>query len=279
VLTKRVIPCLDVQDGRVVKGINFVRLQDAGDPVENARAYDEQGADELTFLDITASAERRKIILEVVRKTAEEVFMPLTVGGGIRRLEDIRELLRAGADKVSINTAAVENADLVREASEKFGSQCIVVAIDAKRRRAEKGLWASADQLALRGTDSEMAGLGQRLSWEVYIHGGRTPTGLAALEWAQKMERNGAGEILLTSMDRDGTKEGYDIPLTRLIADALSIPIIASGGAGTFEHLRQALVQGRADAVLAASIFHYRQHTVREVKEYLRKSGLRVRSD
>lgn len=278
-LTKRVIPCLDVQDGRVVKGINFVRLQDAGDPVENARAYDEQGADELTFLDITASAERRKIILEVVRKTAEEVFMPLTVGGGIRRLEDIRELLRAGADKVSINTAAVENADLVREASEKFGSQCIVVAIDAKRRPAEKGLWALADQLALRGSDSEMAGLGQRLSWEVYIHGGRTPTGLAALEWAQKMERNGAGEILLTSMDRDGTKEGYDIPLTRLIADALSIPIIASGGAGTFEHLRQALVQGRADAVLAASIFHYRQHTVREVKEYLRKSGLRVRSD
>jgi len=279
VLTKRVIPCLDVQDGRVVKGINFVRLQDAGDPVENARAYDEQGADELTFLDITASAERRKIILEVVRKTAEEVFMPLTVGGGIRRLEDIRELLRAGADKVSINTAAVENADLVREASEKFGSQCIVVAIDAKRRPAEKGLWALADQLALRGSDSEMAGLGQRLSWEVYIHGGRTPTGLDALEWAQKMERNGAGEILLTSMDRDGTKEGYDIPLTRLIADALSIPIIASGGAGTFEHLRQALVQGRADAVLAASIFHYRQHTVREVKEYLRKSGLRVRAD
>ncbi len=278
-LTKRVIPCLDVQDGRVVKGINFVRLQDAGDPVENARAYDEQGADELTFLDITASAERRKIILEVVRKTAEEVFMPLTVGGGIRRLEDIRELLRAGADKVSINTAAVENADLVREASEKFGSQCIVVAIDAKRRPAEKGLWALADQLALRGSDSEMAGLGQRLSWEVYIHGGRTPTGLDALEWAQKMERNGAGEILLTSMDRDGTKEGYDIPLTRLIADALIIPIIASGGAGTFEHLRQALVQGRADAVLAASIFHYRQHTVREVKEYLRKSGLRVRAD
>jgi cyclase len=270
---------LDVKDGRVVKGINFVRLQDAGDPVENARAYDEQGADELTFLDITASAERRKIILEVVRKTAEEVFMPLTVGGGIRSLEDIRELLRAGADKVSINTAAVENADLVREASEKFGSQCIVVAIDAKRRPAEEGLWASADQVTLKGNGSEMAGLGQRLSWEVYIHGGRTPTGLDALEWAGKMERNGAGEILLTSMDRDGTKEGYDIPLTRVIADALSIPIIASGGAGTFEHLRQALVQGRADAVLAASIFHYRQHTVREVKEYLRRSGLRVRLD
>jgi cyclase len=278
-LAKRVIPCLDVKDGRVVKGINFVRLRDAGDPVENARAYDEQGADELTFLDITASAERRKIILEVVRKTAEEVFMPLTVGGGIRTLEDIRELLRAGADKVSINTAAVENADLVREASEKFGSQCIVVAIDAKRAPAEEGLWALADQVALKGNGSEMAGLGQRLSWEVYIHGGRTPTGLDALEWARKMERNGAGEILLTSMDRDGTKEGYDIPLTRVISDALSIPIVASGGAGTFEDLRQALVQGRADAVLAASIFHYREHTVREVKEYLRKSGLRVRLD
>jgi cyclase len=278
-LAKRVIPCLDVKDGRVVKGINFIRLRDAGDPVENARAYDEQGADELTFLDITASAERRKIILDVVRKTAEEVFMPLTVGGGIRTLEDIRELLRAGADKVSINTAAVENADLVREASEKFGSQCIVVAIDAKRAPAEEGLWASADQVALKGDGSEMAGLGQRLSWEVYIHGGRTPTGLDALEWARKMERNGAGEILLTSMDRDGTKEGYDIPLTRVISDALSIPIVASGGAGTFEHLRQALVQGRADAVLAASIFHYREHTVREVKEYLRKSGLRIRLD
>lgn len=278
-LAKRVIPCLDVKDGRVVKGINFVQLRDAGDPVENARAYDEQGADELTFLDITASAERRKIILEVVRRTAEEVFMPLTVGGGIRSLEDIRELLRAGADKVSINTAAVENVDLVREASEKFGSQCTVVAIDAKRRPAEEGLWPLADQVALQGNGSEVAEPAQRLSWEVYIHGGRTPTGLDALEWARKTERNGAGEILLTSMDRDGTKEGYDIPLTRVISDALSIPIIASGGAGTFEHLRQALVQGRADAVLAASIFHYREHTVREVKEYLRKGGLRVRLD
>lgn len=278
-LAKRVIPCLDVKDGRVVKGINFVQLRDAGDPVENARAYDEQGSDELTFLDITASAERRKIILEVVRRTAEEVFMPLTVGGGIRSLDDIRELLRAGADKVSINTAAVENVDLVREASEKFGSQCIVVAIDAKRRPAEEGLWPLADQVALQGDGSEVAEPAQGLCWEVYIHGGRTPTGLDALEWARKTERNGAGEILLTSMDRDGTKEGYDIPLTRVISDALSIPIIASGGAGTFEHLRQALVQGRADAVLAASIFHYREHTVREVKEYLRKGGLRVRLD
>jgi len=279
VLAKRVIPCLDVKDGRVVKGINFVQLRDAGDPVENARAYDEQGSDELTFLDITASAERRKIILEVVRRTAEEVFMPLTVGGGIRSLDDIRELLRAGADKVSINTAAVENVDLVREASEKFGSQCIVVAIDAKRRPAEEGLWPLADQVALQGDGSEVAEPAQGLCWEVYIHGGRTPTGLDALEWARKTERNGAGEILLTSMDRDGTKEGYDIPLTRVISDALSIPIIASGGAGTFEHLRQALVQGRADAVLAASIFHYREHTVREVKEYLRKGGLMVRLD
>ena len=278
-LAKRVIPCLDVKDGRVVKGTNFVQLRDAGDPVENARVYDEQGADELTFLDITASAERRKIILEVVRRTAEEVFMPLTVGGGIRSLEDIRELLRAGADKVSINTAAVENVDLVREASEKFGSQCIVVAIDAKRRGTKEGLWPLADQVAQQGNGSAMADLAPNLSWEVFIHGGRTPTGLDALEWARKMERNGAGEILLTSMDRDGTKDGYDIPLTRVISDALSIPIIASGGAGTFEHLRQALVQGRADAVLAASIFHYRQHTVREVKEYLREGGLTVRLD
>jgi cyclase len=279
VLTKRIIPCLDVKDGRVVKGINFVHLRDAGDPVENARVYDEQGADELTFLDITASPERRKIILEVVRKTAEEVFMPLTVGGGVRSLEDIRELLRAGADKVSINTAAVQNLGLVREASEKFGSQCIVVAIDAKRRPAAEGLWNRADQGAGEGDGDELAALGKKLSWEVYIHGGRTSTGLDALEWASQMEKNGAGEILLTSMDRDGTKEGYDIPLTRVISDALSIPVIASGGAGTVEHLREALMQGKADAVLAASIFHYRQYTVREIKEYLRKNGLRMRVD
>jgi len=270
---------LDVKDGRVVKGINFVHLRDAGDPVENARVYDEQGADELTFLDITASPERRKIILEVVRKTAEEVFMPLTVGGGVRSLEDIRELLRAGADKVSINTAAVQNLGLVREASEKFGSQCIVVAIDAKRRPAAEGLWNRADQGVGEGDGDELAALGKKLSWEVYIHGGRTSTGLDALEWASQMEKNGAGEILLTSMDRDGTKEGYDIPLTRVISDALSIPVIASGGAGTVEHLREALMQGKADAVLAASIFHYRQYTVREIKEYLRKNGLRMRVD
>jgi imidazole glycerol-phosphate synthase subunit HisF len=279
VLAKRIIPCLDVKDGRVVKGINFIQLRDAGDPVENARLYDEQGADELTFLDITASSERRKIILEVVRKTAEEVFMPLTVGGGIRTLEDIRELLQAGADKVSVNTAAVQDRDLVRMASEKFGSQCIVVAIDAKRRRAEDNLWALADHAVREDHGDSLAAISQKLSWEVYIHGGRTQTGFDVLEWARKMERNGAGEILLTSMDRDGTKEGYDIPLTRVISDALSIPVIASGGAGTFEHLREALVQGKADAVLAASIFHYRQHTVREIKEYLKRSGLQVRLD
>lgn len=278
-LTKRIIPCLDVKDGRVVKGINFVHLRDAGDPVENARVYDEQGADELTFLDITASSERRKIIVEVVRKTAEEVFMPLTVGGGVRSLEDIRELLRAGADKVSINTAAVQNLDFVREASEKFGSQYIVVAIDAKRQPAEDGLWNLADQVVREGNSDELAALGKKLFWEVYIHGGRTPTGLDVLEWASQMEKNGAGEILLTSMDRDGTKEGYDIPLTRVISAALSIPVIASGGAGTVEHLREALMEGKADAVLAASIFHYRQHTVREVKEYLRENGLRMRID
>jgi len=276
-LAKRIIPCLDVKEGRVVKGTNFIHLRDAGDPVENARVYDEQGADELTFLDITASHERRKIILDVVRRTAEEVFMPLTVGGGIRTLEDIRELLQAGADKVSLNTAAVQKPDLVREASEKFGSQCIVVAIDAKRRPAEGGLWARAEEIAGEGKDDELAALGNRISWEVYIHGGRTPTGIDALEWARKVEEWGAGEILLTSMDRDGTKEGYDIPLTRTFSDSLTIPIIASGGAGTMDHLLEALMEGRADAVLAASIFHFRQHTVQEVKDYLRGKGVLIR--
>jgi cyclase len=276
-LAKRIIPCLDVKDGRVVKGTNFIHLRDAGDPVENARAYDEQGADELTFLDITASHERRKILLDVVRRTAEEVFMPLTVGGGIRTLEDIRELLQAGADKVSLNTAAVQKPDLVREASEKFGSQCIVVAIDAQRRPAEGGLWPRADEIAREGKGDELALLGNRISWEVYIHGGRTPTGIDALEWARKAGEWGAGEILLTSMDRDGTKQGYDIPLTRTFSDSLTIPIIASGGAGTMDHLLEALIQGRADAVLAASIFHFRQHTVREVKDYLRGKGVLMR--
>ena len=276
-LAKRIIPCLDVKDGRVVKGTNFIHLRDAGDPVANARVYDEQGADELTFLDITASSERRKIILEVVRRTAEEVFMPLTVGGGIRSLEDIRELLRAGADKVSINTAAVQDPTLVREASEKFGSQCIVVAIDAKRVQAEDRLWAKADELVRKDNGDELDEISINLSWEVYIHGGRTPTGVNALQWAKKVEQNGAGEILLTSMDRDGTHIGYDIPLNRVFSDSLSIPVIASGGAGTLEHLRDALVYGKADAVLAASIFHYRKHTVKEAKEYLKRSSLPVR--
>jgi cyclase len=276
-LAKRIIPCLDVKDGRVVKGTNFIQLRDAGDPVENARVYDEQGADELTFLDITASHERRKILLDVVRRTAEEVFMPLTVGGGIRTQEDIRELLLAGADKVSLNTAAVQKPEFVRQASEQFGSQCIVVAIDAKRKPAEAGLWARAEEFAREGKGDELAALGNRISWEVFIHGGRTSTGIDALEWARKVEEWGAGEILLTSMDRDGTKEGYDIPLTRTFSDSLTIPIIASGGAGTMEHLLEALIQGRADAVLAASIFHFRKYSVQEVKDYLRGKGVLVR--
>lgn len=249
-LAKRIIPCLDVKDGRVVKGTNFVNLRDAGDPVENAKAYDQQGADELTFLDITASHERRPIILEVVRRTAEEVFMPLTVGGGVRTLEDIRDLLKAGADKVSINTAAVAEPELVRRAAERFGSQCIVVAIDAKRRNG---------------------------GWEVYTHGGRTPSGIDALAWAQRMEGYGAGEILLTSMDRDGTRLGYDLELTRAVVDAVQVPVVASGGVGTLEHLYEGLTIGGASAVLAASIFHYREHAISEVKEWLRGKGVRVR--
>jgi cyclase len=250
-LAKRIIPCLDVKDGRVVKGTNFVNLRDAGDPVENAKAYDQQGADELTFLDITASHERRPIILEVVRRTAEEVFMPLTVGGGVRTLEDIRDLLKAGADKVSINTAAVAKPEFVRGAAERFGSQCIVVAIDAKKRNG---------------------------GWEVYTHGGRTPSGIDALEWAQRMEEYGAGEILLTSMDRDGTRLGYDLELTRAVVDEVRVPVIASGGVGTLEHLYEGLTIGGASAVLAASIFHYREHAISEVKEWLRGKGVRVRS-
>ena len=252
-LARRIIPCLDVKDGRVVKGVNFIGLRDAGDPVEVAQRYDDEGADELTFLDITASHERRKIILDVVARTAETVFMPLTVGGGVREIQDVRDLLNAGADKVSINTAAVQNPDFVRAAAEKFGSQCIVVAIDAKRIS------------------------GHEPSWQVYIHGGRTPTGLDAVEWAQRMESYGAGEILLTSMDRDGTKEGYDIALTRAIADAVRVPVIASGGVGTLEHIYQGLTAGGATAALAASIFHYREYTVRQCKEYLAARGGPVR--
>ena len=257
-LAKRIIPCLDVKEGRVVKGVGFVNLKDAGDPVEAARAYDAEGADELCYLDIMASHEERKIFLDVVSHTAEQVFMPLTVGGGVRTLDDIRDLLRAGADKVSINTAAVERPEFVKEAAERFGTQCIVVAVDAKRA----------------GNDAKRAGDG----WEVFTHGGRRPTGLDAVEWTRKMAAFGAGEILLTSMDRDGTKEGYDLALTAAIAEAVEIPIIASGGAGTLEHLYEGFVQGKADAVLAASIFHYRQHTIREAKDYLRARGIPVRA-
>lgn len=258
-LAKRIIPCLDVKDGRVVKGVNFVALRDAGDPVENAKMYEEQGADELVFLDITASWERRKIILEVVKKTANEIFMPLTVGGAIRNLNDIRSLLKAGADKVSINTAAVKDPSFVVRAAEKFGSQCIVVAIDAKRVK-------KADKLI-----SNIA------SWEVYIYGGRKATGLDALSWAKRMEASGAGEILLTSMDRDGTKSGYDIELTKSVCDALGIPVIASGGAGNMEHLWEVFTLARADAALAASIFHYQEYSIPQIKEYLRKRGITIR--
>ena len=253
-LTKRIIPCLDVKDGRVVKGINFVQLTDAGDPVENAKVYDEEGADELVYLDITASHEKRNIILDVVERTAAEVFMPLTVGGGIRNLDDIRDLLNAGADKVSVNTAAVENESLLEEAAQRFGSQCIVLAIDAKRTAS--------------GTPGR---------FEVYTYGGRKPTGIDVLGWAERAGRLGAGEILLTSMDRDGTKDGYDLELTRAVSERLTIPVIASGGAGGFEHFYEAFVLGKADAALAASVFHYRTHGIRETKAYLRERGIPVR--
>ncbi|MCA1961032.1 MAG: imidazole glycerol phosphate synthase subunit HisF [Desulfomonile sp.] len=252
-LAKRIIPCLDVKDGRVVKGVHFVNFRDAGDPVENARFYDEEGADELVFLDITASHERRKIILDVVARTAEEVFMPLTVGGGVRTTQDIRELLNAGADKVSLNTAAVKNPDILREASLVFGSQCIVAAIDAKFTGATPS------------------------GFEISIHGGRTMTGIDLLEWARRVEELGAGEILLTSMDADGTKDGFDIPMTKAVTEIVGIPVIASGGAGTAEHLRDAVLLANADAVLAASIFHYREIPILEVKKYLRSEGIPVR--
>ena len=250
-LAKRIIPCLDVKSGRVVKGVNFVELRDAGDPVEIARRYDEQGADEITFLDITASSDDRDIILHVVEQVAEQVFIPLTVGGGVRAVEDVRRLLNAGADKVSMNTAAVSNPQLVHDASSKVGSQCIVVAIDAKQTAPGK--------------------------WEVFTHGGRNNTGLDAIEWARRVEALGAGEILLTSMDRDGTKSGFDLALTRAVSDAVRIPVIASGGVGTLEHLAEGVSEGRADAVLAASIFHFGQHTVREAKELMRARGIEVR--
>jgi cyclase len=249
-LAKRIIPCLDVKAGRVVKGVQFVQLKDAGDPVEVARAYDADGADELCFLDITASHEERKILLDVVSRTAEQVFMPLTVGGGIRTVEDIRDLLNAGADKVSINTAAVQRPQFVKEAAERFGTQCIVVAIDAKR---------AGD------------------SWEVFTHGGRNSTGIDAVNWARTMESYGAGEILLTSMDCDGLKTGYDLALTSAVSGAVSLPVIASGGAGNLEHLYEAFTKGKADAVLAASIFHYREYTIGQAKQYLQARGIPMR--
>lgn len=250
-LAKRIIPCLDVTAGRVVKGTQFVDLRDAGDPVEIARRYDEQGADEITFLDITASSDQRDIILHVIEACAKEVFIPLTVGGGVRKVDDVRRLLNAGADKVSINTAAVQNPDLVAEASGKVGSQCIVVAIDAKSVAPNR--------------------------WQVFTHGGRHNAGLDVIEWAQKVEALGAGEILLTSMDRDGAKNGFDLALTRAVSDAVAIPVIASGGVGTLEHLAEGVTSGGADAVLAASIFHFGEYTVREAKEFMAARGIEVR--
>jgi cyclase len=280
VLAKRIIPCLDVKDGRVVKGVNFVGLRDAGDPVEVAARYDQEEADELTFLDITASHEARPIILDVVAHTAERVFMPLTVGGGIRELADIRALLNAGADKVSINTAAVERPELVEEAALRFGSQCIVVAIDAKQvpaRGATGGETAARARDVQVGNDADHVAAAEPLRFEVYTHGGRRPTGLDAVEWAARMERAGAGEILLTSMDRDGTQDGYDIPLTRAVSRRVQVPVIASGGVGELEHLYEGLAAGGASAVLAASIFHYGTYTVRQCKEYLLARGVPVR--
>jgi cyclase len=257
----RVIPCLDVKDGRVVKGVNFVDLRDAGDPVGAAIAYDAAGADELTFLDITASHENRGIMLDVVRRTAEACFMPVTVGGGVRTIEDIRALLRAGADKVSINTAAVANRAFVKEAAEKFGDQCIVVAIDAKK------------------VSGKTADAGEPDRWEIFTHGGRNPTGLDAVAYAREVVGLGAGEILLTSMDRDGTRKGFDIPLTRAIADAVSVPVVASGGVGTLDHLVEGIRDGHATAVLAASIFHFGEFTVRQAKQHMAKAGLPMRLD
>jgi imidazole glycerol-phosphate synthase subunit HisF len=277
-LAKRIIPCLDVKNGRVVKGVSFVNLRDAGDPVENALYYDKQGADELIFLDITASHEKRKIILNVVEKTAEDVFMPLTVGGGIKTLDDIRDLLRAGCDKVSINTTAVKDPHFISRAAEKFGSQCIVVAIDAKRV-ADNMTDATGEEwfndASLKNVILELPVKG--LTWAISTHGGRKMKLINAVAWAKKMEELGAGEFMLTSMDKDGTKDGYDIELTRTISETVSIPVIASGGAGTLDHLYRGLVDGKADAVLAASIFHFREFTVKEAKEYLSSKGVSVR--
>jgi cyclase len=289
-LTKRVIPCLDVKDGRVVKGTRFVNLRDAGDPAEVAALYDQQGADELVFLDITASHERRQILMDVVRRTAEMAFTPLTVGGGVRTVEDIRALLLAGADKVSLNTAAVERPELITEAAERFGSQCIVLAIDAKQVDNSSKFQVPSSKLhALDlnlepGTSNlehrpnpEPGTRNPELRWEVYTHGGRRPTGLDAVEWARRGEKLGAGEILLTSMDRDGTKDGYDLALTKAVTDAVGTPVIASGGAGTLDHLYDALTEGGADAALAASIFHFGEWSVQDAKAYLRRKGVPIR--
>jgi cyclase len=256
-LAKRIIPCLDVTAGRVVKGVNFVSLRDAGDPVEIARRYDGEGADELTFLDITASSDARDIILHVIEAVAEQVFIPLTVGGGVRKVDDVRRLLNAGADKISINTAAVEQPQLVADASARFGAQCIVVAIDARRRDAQD---------ATQG-------------WEVYTHGGRRPSGFDAIDWARRVTQLGAGEILLTSMDRDGTRQGFDLELTRAVSDAVPVPVIASGGVGSLQDLAEGVLQGRADAVLAASIFHFGEFSVREAKDYMAERGIPMRLD
>ncbi len=258
-LAKRIIPCLDVKDGRVVKGINFVELRDAGDPVEQAKVYDTAGADELVFLDITATHEARRTVVELASAVAEQVFIPFTIGGGIRTVDDMRQILRAGADKISINSAAVRNPELITQGAEAFGSQAVVVAIDAKRK----------------GRNQKAEG---RMSWEVYVSGGRTPTGLDAVEWAREAERRGAGEILLTSMDGDGTQAGYDIELTPTISQAVNIPVIASGGAGTLAHFAEALTDGEADAALAASLFHYKQLSIAEVKDYLAEQNIPVRS-
>jgi cyclase len=254
-LAKRIIPCLDVDNGRVVKGVKFVDIRDAGDPVEIARRYDQEGADEITFLDITASSDKRETMVHVVERVADEVFIPLTVGGGIRTVDDVRRMLNAGADKVAINTAAVFNPDFVREATERVGSQCIVVAIDAKKTSAE----------------------GEPNRWEIFTHGGREPTGLDAVMWAKKMVDYGAGEILLTSMDRDGTKIGFDIELTKAISEAVSVPVIASGGVGKLDHLAEGVLDGKADAVLAASIFHFGEYTIREAKQRMAERGIEVR--
>jgi len=281
-LAKRIIPCLDVKDGRVVKGVNFQNLVDAGDPVENAKFYDEEGADELVFLDITASHEKRKTILDVVERTANDVFMPLTVGGGIKTLDDIRDLLNAGCDKISINTTAVRTPYFIKEAAERFGSQCIVVAVDSKRVVPDMEFEPDEPWLSWLN-EPEMSDVRVKIplngqqAWALSTHGGRKMRRLDSIRFAQKMEELGAGEILLTSMDRDGTKIGFDIDLTSRISEAVSIPVVASGGVGTLEHMREGLDEGKADAALAASIFHYREYSIKETKEYLRSKGVPVR--